>query len=129
LLKKILKNERMKKDKIIYWITTGLVAIGMLLSAVMYLSHSDTIMKGFDAIGVPLYFVTFLGVAKLLGTIALVSPLWEKLKEWAYAGFAFVFIGAAYVHVATSTSVIPPLLFLALLATSYVFRVRIFTKQ
>jgi hypothetical protein len=115
----------MKKDKIIYWITTGLVTVGMLLSAVMYLSRNDMIVKNFSAIGIPLYVVTFLGVAILLGSIALVSPLWEKLKEWAYAGFAFIFIGAAYVHVATNISMIPPLMFLALLVTSYIFRMRI----
>jgi hypothetical protein len=124
-MSRILNNEGMKKDKIIYWIATGLVTIGMLFSAVVYLSRSEMIIKGFTAIGIPLYFVTLLGVAKLLGSIALISPLWEKLKEWAYAGFAFVFIGAAYVHVATGTSMVAPLLFLALLATSYIFRLRI----
>ena len=119
----------MKKAKIIYWTATGLVAAGMLLSAIMYLSRNEMIMNSFTAIGIPLYFVTMLGVAKLLGSIALISPLWEKLKEWAYAGFAFVFIGAAYIHVATNTPAIAPIVFLLLLGTSYYFRKRILEEQ
>lgn len=119
----------MKKNKIIYWIATGLVATGMLLSAIMYLSRNEMIINSFTAIGIPLYFVTFLGVAKLLGSLALISPMWEKLKEWAYAGFAFVFIGAAYIHVVTATPAVAPIVFLVLLGTSYIFRKRILKEQ
>ena len=115
----------MKRDKIIYWITTGLVAAGMLLSAVMYLSRNTELMESFKSLGIPLYFVALLGVAKGLGAVVLIAPLSDKLKEWAYAGFAFVFIGAAWTHLATGTPWIAPLLFLALLAASYFFRLRL----
>jgi DoxX-like family len=115
----------MKRDKIIYWITTGLISAGMLMSAGMYLSRNAELMENFKALSIPLYFVTMLGAAKLLGAITLVAPVWSKLKEWAYAGFAFVFLGAAWTHFATGTSAVAPLLFLALLGVSYFFRLRI----
>lgn len=114
----------MKRDKIIYWIATGLVSAGMLLSSGMYLTKNPELMGGFTALGIPLYFVLLLGVAKLLGAIVLLAPVWSDLKEWAYAGFSFMFIGAAWVHIATSTPWITPLIFLAILSVSYLFRKR-----
>jgi len=115
----------MKRDKVIYWITTGLVAAAMLTSATMYLMRNPELMQNFTTLGIPLYFVTMLGVTKILGAITLVIPGLEKVKEWAYAGFAFTFIGAVWTHIATGTPWIAPLVFLALLAVSYLFRLRL----
>lgn len=115
----------MKRDKVIYWITTGLVAAAMLTSATMYLMRNPELMQNFETIGIPLYFVTMLGVMKILGAIILVIPGLEKVKEWAYAGFTFTFIGAVWTHIATSTPWIAPLVFLAFLAVSYLFRSRL----
>jgi len=115
----------MKRDKIIYWITTGLVTAGMLLSAFMYLSSNPELMQTFESLGIPVYFVMLLGVAKLLGAIVLITPVWSELKEWAYAGFAFTFAGAIWTHLATGTPWMAPLLFLLVLAISYVFHRRI----
>lgn len=115
----------MKRDRIIYWISTGLIAAGMLLSAGMYLSHQPALMQSFSTIGIPPYFVNLLGIAKLLGAVALLLPRWEPLKEWAYAGFAFTFTGAVWVHIATGTPWFAPLLFLAVLGVSYAFRARL----
>lgn len=114
----------MKRDKIIYWITTGLVVLGMAMSAFMYLSRNAELMKNFTAIQMPLYIVPLLGVSKLLGAIALIAPASRQLKEWAYAGFTFTFIGAIWVHIATGTPWVAPLVFLILLAVSYVFWIR-----
>jgi hypothetical protein len=114
-------TEEMKRDKIIYWIATGLVAAGMAMSAYMYLSKNPELVSGFQTLGFPLYFVTILGVAKLLGAIVLVAPAGTRLKEWAYAGFLFTFIGAVWVHLETGTAFAGPLVFLIILAVSYVF--------
>lgn len=111
----------MKRDKIIYWIATGLVAAGMSMSAFMYLSNNPELMKSFETLGVPKYLVIVLGVAKLLGSVALLAPVWDKLKEWAYAGFTFVFIGATWTHIATGTPWVAPLVALLILAVSYTF--------
>jgi hypothetical protein len=117
----------MKRDKIIYWIATGLLAAGMGMSAYMYLTKNPDLIKSFETIGFPIYFVTILGVAKLLGAIVLVAPAGTRLKEWAYAGFIFVFIGAVWVHLATGTPWIMPMIFLVVLAVSYLFWTRLKT--
>lgn len=123
------ENKReMKRDKIIYWVATGLVAAGMAMSAFMYLSKNPELMSGFQQIGIPVYFIALLGVAKLLGAIALVAPVGTRLKEWAYAGFLFMFIGATWVHIATGTPFVMPLMFLIILALSYVFWNKVFVK-
>ncbi|HYG03242.1 MAG TPA: DoxX family protein [Chryseosolibacter sp.] len=115
----------MKRDKILYWVTTGLISSAMLTSAFMYLTKHDALVAGFNAIGLPLYFLAILGVAKLAGAVMLLVPAWDRLKEWAYAGFAFTFIGAAWIHLATGTPWMAPLVFLFVLALSYTFRLRI----
>lgn len=115
----------MKRDKIIYWTTTGLLAAGMVMSGAMYLSKNEEMVTNFTAIGYPVFMLGILGIAKLLGGIALVAPAPARLKEWAYAGFTFVFIGAAWTHVATDTPWIAPIIALAILAVSYFFFLRI----
>lgn len=112
----------MKTQKILFWSITGLLSAGMLMSGFMYLSRNPQIVDGFKILGLPMYFITLLGVAKLAGAVALVVPKFEKVKEWAYAGFAFTFIGAVWIHLATSTPFVGPLIALILLATSYILR-------
>jgi hypothetical protein len=115
----------MKRDKIIYWVATGLLAAGMALSAYMYLTKNPELMGTFQALGFPVYFVSILGVAKLLGAIVLVAPAGSRLKEWAYAGFIFTFLGAIWVHIETGTPFAGPLVFLLVLGVSYLFWIRI----
>jgi hypothetical protein len=123
------KNGIMKRDKIIYWITTGLVALGFAMSSYMYLSQNKELMTGFAMLGYPVYFVTILGVAKLLGALAIVNPWSAKVKEWAYAGFTFTLIGATWTHIATGTPFVSPLVFLVLLGVSYLFFARTKTSR
>jgi hypothetical protein len=111
----------MKKNKIIYWITTGLVSVGFLLSSLLYLMQSPELMENFKTLGIPFYMVQLLGVAKLLGGIAIINPWYAKLREWAYAGYTFVLVGATWTHLSTQTPFIAPLFFLALLAVSYIY--------
>lgn len=113
--------EIMKTDKTIYWITTGAMSAAMLFSAFMYLSRNVELLKGFESMGLPLYLVTLLGIAKLIGAVLLIAPVSQRFKEWAYAGFLFNFGGAIWVHVATATPWIAPLVFLVLLSVSYLY--------
>lgn len=115
----------MKRDKIIYWTSTGIVSAMMILSSFMYLSKNPDLINNFKSIGFPLHFVMFLGTAKLLGSIALLVPGFEKIKEWAYAGFAFTFIGAVYTHLVTGTPFVIPLVVLIILGISYLFSKRL----
>lgn len=111
----------MKKNKILYWSFTGLVALAFLLSSFMYLGKNPQLVENFKKAGFPDFFITILGLAKLLGALALVNPWFPKLKEWAYAGFVFVLIGAIWTHIATSTPFVAPVLFLVLVLASYFF--------
>ncbi|RYG14282.1 MAG: DoxX family protein [Chitinophagaceae bacterium] len=86
----------MKRINIIYWIFTGLLCAGMLTSAIPNLISSPQWVEIFKSLGYPAYLLPFLGVAKLLGIIALLVPGFNRLKEWAYAGFAFDILGALY---------------------------------
>ena len=113
----------MKKINIIYWILTGLFAFLMLGSAIPDIIISPVAVKGMhEELGYPIYFIPFIGVAKLLGVITILIPGFHKLKEWAYAGLIFDLIGATYSIIAIGK---PDWLFmilpLALAIGSYTF--------
>ena len=116
-----LNHCNMKRDKIIYWAVTGLLAAGMTFSAFMYLSRNQELVSAFEQLGYPVYFMSILGFAKLIGAIILVAPAGDRLKEWAYAGFLFTFGGAIWTHIATGTPWTSPAIFLGVLVLSYVF--------
>lgn len=114
----------MKIRPAIYWAATGLTAASMAASAEMYLTRNPRMMKNFNALGYPDYFPTILGVFKTLGVAALLIPGRGLLKEWAYAGFTFTFLGAAGSHLAKGKEeeAAAPLVSLAVLAASYLTR-------
>ena len=115
----------MKRDKILYWVFTGLVALGFTASSLMYFSKDPQITEGFKFLGYPQYLIPLLGVAKLLGSLALINP-WSSpvVKEWAYAGITFMIVGATWSHISTNTPFTMPLVFLGVLALSYIFFTR-----
>ncbi|HMJ70450.1 MAG TPA: DoxX family protein [Cyclobacteriaceae bacterium] len=119
----------MKRDKIIYRVATGLLAAGMGMSAFMYLTKNPELVGSFQTLGFPLYFISILGVAKLLGAVVLVAPAGTRLKEWAYAGFIFTFVGATWTHLATHTPFVGPVVFLVVLGVSYFFWVRVRSQE
>lgn len=86
-----------KKIKLLYWLFTLLFAGFMGWSAVPdVLAKSDAVKFMHDYLGYPVYFISFIGVAKLLGVIALLIPGFPRIKEWAYAGMFFDLVGATY---------------------------------
>lgn len=113
---------RGKAIPIIYWASTILFAAFLAWSAVMYLTEAPRMIATMEHLGYPMYFIKGLGVAKLLGVGALLFGR-GRLKEWAYAGFAFDLIGAAVSHFSVGDGVATasiPVAFLSLLAVSYV---------
>lgn len=91
----------MKKTNITYWIITGIFAAFMLFSAVPDIMVVPDAVKIITTdLGYPKYLVPFLGVAKLLGAIAILIPGFKRIKEWAYAGLFFDLIGATYSAIA-----------------------------
>ena len=114
----------MSRQNIAYWIATGLFAFVMTGSGVMHLIHAAPIAAGMKSLGYPLYLSTLLGVAKLLGVAALLTPAPARLKEWAYAGFAFDIIGATWSHFSSGQSLLPSVIVLLLFLASYLLFIR-----
>lgn len=90
----------MRALNIIFWASTGLFAAFMLMGGWMDLTYASAMQQGMEHLGYPEYFTRMLGVAKLLGAVALLTPGWPRLKEWAYAGFTFDLVGAIVSHLA-----------------------------
>lgn len=114
-----------KRNKIIYWVATIWLALGMLSTGIVQLIKLPEEVKMMDDLGYPLYFLTLLGIWKLLGVIAVLAPKFPLLKEWAYAGIFFSMSGAVFSHVAhgdQAISLFGPSLLLILTIVSWYFR-------
>lgn len=114
----------MKKDNIIYWISTGLFTAMMSLSATMYFI-SPEVKANFDKLGFQDAFRIELGAAKLLGALVLILPFFKgNIKEWAYAGFGITLISAFILHLSVGdpvSNVVAPLMFFGILTLSYFY--------
>ena len=114
----------MKGKLVTYWVATIIISAFMAFAAYSYLSRAPKVVEGFASLGYPAYFPMILGVAKLLGVVALLVPGLPRLKEWAYAGFTFTFLGAICSHLAShqNQAALMPAASLVVLAISYVCR-------
>jgi hypothetical protein len=111
--------------KIINWIVTVWLALGMVSAGIVQLIRADAEVDMMVHLGYPVYLLTILGVSKLLGVAVLLVPGFALLKEWAYAGFFFTLTGAVVSHLVAGDSfgdVFPPLLLLVLTVASWYFR-------
>jgi len=114
----------MKKDKIIFWITTVII---FLFEGVMPALTFQTAMakEGIRHLGYPEYFGNALAAFKVLGTLSLIIPqVPKRIKEWAYAGFAFDFLFASISYFAVEGVVFLsffPFIFLGILTVSYIY--------
>lgn len=89
---------RAKRNKIIYWIATVWLSLGMVSTGIVQLLKVPEEVNMFTRLGYPSYLLTMLGVWKLLGTVAVLIPRFPLIKEWAYAGFFFAMTGALLSH-------------------------------
>jgi uncharacterized membrane protein YphA (DoxX/SURF4 family) len=114
----------MDGKRIIYWTATVLLAGFMALDSYLYLTHNEKMSEGMASLGYPPYFMVILGVAKALGVLAILVPGAPRLKEWAYAGFTFTFIGAIFSHWSTGQhkEAVMPFVALVILVISYLLR-------
>jgi uncharacterized membrane protein len=114
-----------KRIKVIYWISTIWLALGMLSTGIVQLFKVQKEVDSIVELGYPVYFLTILGIAKILGVVAILIPKFPVLKEWAYAGFFFAMSGAVFSRIAAGdslTEIFPPLLLLVLTLVSWYFR-------
>lgn len=115
-----------KRNKIIYWIATTLLAVGMLGSGLSQIFQAKEMVALVAPLGYPTYFLYIIGVWKILGVIAIVVPGFTLLKEWAYAGFFFVMTGALVSHLASGDDslkgIIGPIMQTIFVILSWYFR-------
>ena len=117
-----------KRNKIIYWVATAWLALGMVATAsgqLLKWKEGQGAVGSITHLGYPVYLLTILGVWKILGVVAVLIPKFPLLKEWAYAGFFFVMSGAILSHLASGDGIIdiaPAFLLLVLTVVSWYFR-------
>jgi len=114
-----------KRNKIIYWIATLWLALGMLSTGIVQLLKLKEETAMMTKLGYPLYFLTIIGIWKILGVIAILIAKQALLKEWAYAGFFFAMSGALFSHLASGDGpkeFFGPVLLLILTVVSWYFR-------
>ncbi|RYG21655.1 MAG: DoxX family protein [Chitinophagaceae bacterium] len=112
----------MKKINIYYWICTGILIPALGIGSVYGIISHPASLAQFIKLGYPIYLAPFLGIARLLGLIAILTPKYSRIKEWAYAGLAFDVIGAIYSQLATGqpfVSMLFPLIDVLILFGSY----------
>ncbi|MGV3585833.1 MAG: DoxX family protein [Adhaeribacter sp.] len=114
-----------KQNKIVYWVATSWLSLGMVSTGVVQLIHLEEEARKMQALGYPMYFLTIIGVWKILGVVAILVPKLPLVKEWAYAGFFFLMSGAIFTHLAVGDALVEyfgPVLLLILTAVSWYFR-------
>jgi uncharacterized membrane protein YphA (DoxX/SURF4 family) len=118
----------MKAKTIAYWASTIIVAVTIGSGGGAQVAHLQQNVDGFvRVLGYPLYFVTVLGVWKVLGAIAILVPRFPRLKEWAYAGIFFDLTGAAASWAAVGGSgeafhILAPLIIAGIAVASWALR-------
>jgi hypothetical protein len=122
-----------RRNKIIYWIATIWLALGMFSTGLVQLlklkEQGGTTAPGgatsVTHLGYPIYILTILGIWKILGVITVLIPKYPLVKEWAYAGFFFIMSGAIFSHIEIGdpfNEIFPSVLLLILTVVSWYFR-------
>ena len=115
-----------KRNKIIYWVATALLAFGMLGSGLAQIFQAKDMVALVAPLGYPLYFLYIIGTWKILAVIAILLPRFKLVKEWAYAGLFFVMTGALISHLAMGDdsiqAIIGPLMQTIFIILSWYFR-------
>ena len=114
-----------KRDKIIYWVATLWLSLGMVSTGMVQLIKMKEEVDNFTSLGYPAYLMTIIGSWKMLGAVIILIPKVPLLKEWAYAGFFFAMTGAVISHLISghgAKEIFGPMLLLILTVISWYFR-------
>jgi hypothetical protein len=113
----------MKKEKIIYWITTGL--LGLFILPGIFFINSEMAIEGVRHLGLPEWFRWEVSIGNFIGGLILVLPFFSKrIKEWNYVALGIVYISALIAHLSVDGFVLgsfSPLITFALLLVSYIY--------
>jgi len=91
-----------KSKTIWYWIITVLLSFCIFSGGLAQALQVKGVVEGFKPLGYPTYFISIIGVWKVLGIVAILIPGFKLLKEWAYAGIFFTMTGAVISHIASN---------------------------
>lgn len=111
--------------QVAYWVASAPVLLATIVGAQWDLARTPYVRDVMLHLGYPLYFLTIMGVAKVLAVVALIVPRCPRLKEWAYSGVFFVYVGAASSHFAVGDEVakiVVPTLFAVITLISWALR-------
>ena len=114
-----------KRKTLWYWIFTIILSFCIFSGGLAQAMQVKGVVEGFKPLGYPIYFISLIGVWKMLGIIAILIPGFKLLKEWAYAGIFFVMSGAVISHIASndiSVQIIAPFLLAVLAVLSWYLR-------
>ena len=116
----------MEKRKLIwYWIITVLLSFCIFFGGLSQALQLKEVLQGFKPLGYPTYFISLIGIWKMLGIIAILVPKFRLVKEWAYAGIFFVMTGAVISHIASndvSAQIISPIVLAIFTVLSWYLR-------
>jgi hypothetical protein len=114
-----------KTQIITYWIVTVIIVLESMVGGIADIMQEPIYINILLHLGYPAYFSVILGVGKVLAAVAISIPRYPRLKEWAYAGLVFQFIGAVTSQIiagASATVLIAPFIFLCLVIASWLLR-------
>jgi len=116
----------MEKRKLIwYWIITAILSFCIFSGGLAQALQVKGVVQGFKPLGYPTYFISLIGIWKMLGIIAILAPKFKLLKEWAYAGIFFTMTGAVISHIAcddVSAQIIAPVVLAIFTVLSWYLR-------
>ena len=116
----VASNQISKKIKVIYWITTGIIALFELSGA--FFINSQVAIDGMHHLGLPDWFRWEVSIGHIIGGVLLIIPIHKRIKEWVYVGFGIDFISAAIAYLSIeglSANALSPIIMLVLLIISY----------
>ena len=114
-----------KRNLLWYWIITAILSFCIFSGGLAQAVLVKGVVQGFKPLGYPTYFISFIGVLKVLGVIVILIPKFKLLKEWAYAGIFFAMSGAVISHIASGdvhVQIIAPFLLAVFTVLSWYLR-------
>ena len=116
-------NKTIKKsDKIIYWVSTSLLA-AFILPGIFFL-NSPIAKEGMAHLGLPNWFAMEAGIGGFIGGLILIIPMWKRIKEWAYVALGITYLSALIAHLSVDgvkAGSFAPLITFAILLFSYIY--------
>jgi uncharacterized membrane protein YphA (DoxX/SURF4 family) len=117
-----LSTRQVKKYKIIYWISTGIISLFEIWGS--FYMNSELAKEGTRHLGLPEWFRWEVSIGHLIGGILLIVPIPKRIKEWVYVAFGIDFISAFIGNWSVDGligSTFAPLVMLAILIVSYIY--------